>query len=105
MPRVYREPPPRDLSATGPRGLRTPCGRGEHSGGEPFASGSQTRAASRRVASRRVSHRAGINQKYEMRPAEFPYIYDGGQFNDTHFPVARNSQYFHQKHTYNSRLR
>lgn len=27
---------------------------------------------------------AGINQKYEMRPAEFRYIYGGGQFNDTH---------------------
>lgn len=26
----------------------------------------------------------GINQKYEMRPAEFRYIYGGGQFNDTH---------------------
>lgn len=34
-----------------------------------------------RVAPR--SH-AGINQKYEMRPAEFRYIYGGGQFNDTH---------------------
>jgi len=25
-----------------------------------------------------------INQKYEMRSAEFRYIYGGGQFNDTH---------------------
>lgn len=71
-----------------------------------ISAGSQTRrAASRCAASRRVASRARINQKYEMRPAEFRYIYGGGQFNDTHFPVARNSQYFHQKHTYNSRLR
>lgn len=32
----------------------------------------------------RALARPGINQKYEMRPAEFRYIYGGGQFNDTH---------------------
>lgn len=37
-----------------------------------------------RVQTRGPLTRAGINQKYEMRPAEFRYIYDGGQFNDTH---------------------
>lgn len=31
-----------------------------------------------------VARSPGINQKYEMRPAEFRYIYGGGQFNDTH---------------------
>lgn len=39
------------------------------------------------IACKRVARRltrAGINQKYEMRPAEFRYIYGGGQFNDTH---------------------
>lgn len=37
-----------------------------------------------RVQTRGPLTRAGINQKYEMRPAEFRYIYGGGQFNDTH---------------------
>lgn len=36
------------------------------------------------VQTRVARSRAGINQKYEMRPAEFRYIYGGGQFNDTH---------------------
>lgn len=37
----------------------------------------------KRVA-RALARTPGINQKYEMRPAEFRYIYGGGQFNDTH---------------------
>lgn len=37
-----------------------------------------------RVQTRGPLTRPGINQKYEMRPAEFRYIYGGGQFNDTH---------------------
>jgi len=58
---LCREPPPRDLSATGSRGLRTPRGRGEHSGGEHGELceriANSRGDASRRVASRRVAPR------------------------------------------------
>lgn len=58
-----------------------------------ISSDNETHVASGRVVSRHAHvqtrgpsalARPGINQKYEMRPAEFRYIYGGGQFNDTH---------------------
>lgn len=51
-----------------------------HSGRVVFAA--RSRGNARLPA--RARTQAGINQKYEMRPAEFRYIYGGGQFNDTH---------------------
>lgn len=82
MPRVYRN------ARVGPRCCHRQTGtrlKGHENDNETQLTLHRgvVAASSRANACGPGSH-AGINQKYEMRPAEFRYIYGGGQFNDTH---------------------